>query len=519
MLDKIKTFKNGYDFGNLKGAPKAKIRHIGIPHKVIIRLQHGVGAEVRPIVKEGDNVKAGQIIAIDDESVSSPIHSSVNGVVTDCSYRLSNNEINKSDIKSSNTPEDNKIGNAIVIESDGTTDWVNIDEHLKEVDIKTQEGVFKAVYMSGVSSLGLSGIPTPHNTSSVNPDQVKNIVIDATNSEPFSLPVEAIFNGKRKEFIIGLSIINFLFPDADIDIAIDSNKKETYYGLYNTLNSNEDYIQKGSYSTGKLLDKIVIHPLKPKYPQNQQAILTETVFGKVTGAKGKFSAIEDGVLILNVSDIISVYEAVIDSKPLINRTVALGGTGYNINHGIIVRIGTPISTILSHRHKKGVKARIILNSIMTGETLNNLDLPIERSTHAIIAIHENNEREFQTFMRPGTDRGSFSNTFLSTIFKGNLKRADTNLNGEHRACIACNYCEYVCPVQIYPSLISKYVTHDMAEEAENLKIFDCIECGLCSFVCPSKIPILDHIKEGKETITAGNEEDEDVQEEPVVVSS
>lgn len=509
MIDKTKTFKGGHAFGNLTGMPKAKIRHTGIPDKVTIPLQQGFGAEVKAIVKNGDKVKAGQMIGIDDDSMSTPVHSTVNGTVANCEAIITDSAtITPATGNPKSQPAD-KGRKAIVIESDGTTEWTTTAEYLKDIDHETPEGVFKSLYISGVSALGVSGIPTLHNTSPISPDKVENIIINCTNSEPFSLPVSAFFKGNEKSFITGLTILNFIFPEADIDLAFDSNNKETYYRLFNSLNSKDDYIHKGTYTTGKLLDKICIRPLKPKFPQGNQAILTETIVGKITGNKDEFEAINSGIIILNARDVFCIYEAIIEGRPLIDKVIALGGYGYNVNHGVKVRIGTSIDSIVTHRHRSGIESRLILNSIMTGRTINNHYGYVNKCTNSIIALPENRTREFQNFMRPGLDRDSFSNTFLSSLFKGFFKRNDTNLNGEYRACIACNYCEYACPVNILPFLISKYVKHDMVEDAEGLNIFDCVECGLCSFVCPSKIPVLKHIQEGKEKIRAYAEEEPD----------
>ena len=48
--------------------------------------------------------------------------------------------------------------------------------------------------------------------------------------------------------------------------------------------------------------------------------------------------------------------------------------------------------------------------------------------------------------------------------------------------------------------MSKHVQADMAFEAMEFKLGACIECGLCSYVCHSKIPLMEHIREGKKTV-------------------
>jgi Na+-transporting NADH:ubiquinone oxidoreductase subunit NqrA len=118
-------------------------------------------------------------------------------------------------------------------------------------------------------------------------------------------------------------------------------------------------------------------------------------------------------------------------------------------------------------------------------------------------IPDNRKREFLAFIRPGFRRDSYSRTFMSNFLPSIQKTFDTNMHGEERPCISCNYCEEVCPVSIIPHILSKYVKRSIVDETlANLHIYDCVQCGLCSYVCPSKIPLAQHIKEGMEMLTA-----------------
>ena len=77
MKVKARTFSGGYRFKSFAGQPNEELVEAGIPEKVVIPLAQGVP----PTVKPGEAVKAGQIIGIDDDSISNPVHSTVNGIV------------------------------------------------------------------------------------------------------------------------------------------------------------------------------------------------------------------------------------------------------------------------------------------------------------------------------------------------------------------------------------------------------------------------------------------------------
>ena len=55
-----------------------------IPKKVKITFNQNIGAPAKPIVKAGDKVSVGQVIAdVDEKSLGLPIHSSINGTIVD----------------------------------------------------------------------------------------------------------------------------------------------------------------------------------------------------------------------------------------------------------------------------------------------------------------------------------------------------------------------------------------------------------------------------------------------------
>ena len=60
---------------------------------------------------------------------------------------------------------------------------------------------------------------------------------------------------------------------------------------------------------------------------------------------------------------------------------------------------------------------------------------------------------------------------------------------EHQACINCNQCEPVCPVNISPVALHKLIERQNDELAGNSGLAACIECGICDHFCPSEIPL------------------------------
>jgi Na+-translocating ferredoxin:NAD+ oxidoreductase RnfC subunit len=470
MSAKHKTFSRGYEFQNFEGQPQDKLVRTGIPEKIIVPLRQGFGNEVGPVVKPGQKIAAGEIIGRDDESVSSPVHSSVNGRVV---------EIEKIDYLGKETA-------AIVIESDDTDDWQKLEGHLSKWEDLSGEKIGELIYLSGASSLGRVGIPTKFKSSIITPEEVGNVIIQGVGSEVHNPSINVLLKGKRlSHFIEGLKILKKMMTGARFHLALNRLQKSLIDKVSQLLPNN---------------NWINFFTVARKYPVEYDEVITPLLLGG--GFPYGYSAANIGAVVLDIQAVLHVYEAVIEGKPLIERTVALCGPGFKDNPHINVRIGTPLEYINKTRARQNKELRFIRDSALTGAALSDLSLPIDRTFNTIIALSEDTEREFLAFARPGFRKDSYSNTCLSILFKKNSeifqKTCGTNLHGEKRPCIFCTFCQQVCPVGIIPHLLFHYVEKDVIDETLlKYKIFNCIECNLCSYVCPSKISVAQYIKEGK----------------------
>lgn len=468
MNIKKRTFSGGYMFRNVAGQPELKLINLSIPEKVFVPLKQGFGNEVPPVVKVGDKVKAGQIIAYDDNSISTPIHSSVNGTVEE--------------IKKINYFKQQIT--TITIISEGSEGWQTLDGYTTDWEGLPLEKIEELIYLSGVSSLDREGIPTRHKSSIISPQAVENVIIHGVGSEIYNLHLSILLEGKKTfHFVESIRILKKIMPNAHFHLAFAKENKELIEQLSKLLAG---------------LGWIDFYSLEPKYPQGYDEVLIPTILNK--DFPYGYSAANIGVVILNIQAALQVYEAVVLGKPLIERTVALCGTGFKERPHIKVRIGTPLAHISKGRTKTDKELRFVLNSLLTGVSLSDLSLPISRNFSHIIALPEGKTREFLAFMRPGIEKSSYSNTFLSKILR-TKKKFSTNVQGEKRPCVFCNFCQEVCPVSIIPHLIYHHIDRDIVDERlMNFGIFNCIDCNLCSFVCPSKIPVARCIKNGQDKL-------------------
>ena len=79
----MKTFKiGGVHPAENKLSAASPIREAALPKQAVFSMFQHIGAPAKPIVKKGDVVKVGTMIAEAGGFVSAPVHSSVSGTVS-----------------------------------------------------------------------------------------------------------------------------------------------------------------------------------------------------------------------------------------------------------------------------------------------------------------------------------------------------------------------------------------------------------------------------------------------------
>lgn len=454
-------FCGGYVFRNFQGTPQLETQTMPAPQLVLLPL--GIGIE--PKVAVGKKVMAGEIIGQDQAQLLTPVFASISGTVKEIADMVEYGQTVK----------------AIVIESNGQQEAITLPSATSEWQKLTPKAMSSIFIQSGVSGLGANGLPTLGKTNRLDARQVKYLVVSALATYPMAPKTSATCENRLAEAAQGVAILKHFYGNPATYIGYSKKEPDVGKALKSALaNSN-----------------ITIRGLSPRYPQEFPEILTSSLTGQVVPDGLKADAI--GAVVVSLADALAVYDAVVVGRPCISKMVALCGTGFAKNLLVKVRLGTPLSEILTqygrpdHVEKRLLRGTALLGEVATPTT------PIGIQDNCITYLEEERHRQFFAFLRPGLRADSYSNTFVAGILPL-AKKAETNLHGEGRPCIHCGYCENVCPRPLYPHLLHKYCTHDLAEDALQLRLKACIECGLCSYVCPSKISILSDIQKGKKEL-------------------
>ena len=159
LFKKLPGVSLPHNKGTAKTAPVA----MPTPASVLMPLSMHIGAPATPVVKTGDIVTVGQVIAEASGYVSAKIHSSVSGKVKNTDTTILSN---------------GRKVSAILIESDGLNTPCDT---LAPREVNTLEELVNAVKDSGIVGLGGAGFPT---AVKLNVKSVEEIVINGAECEP-----------------------------------------------------------------------------------------------------------------------------------------------------------------------------------------------------------------------------------------------------------------------------------------------------------------------------------------------
>lgn len=410
-----------------------KIEVLAIPKQVVIPLGQHIGAPAVAVVKKGDMVKVGTLLAKAGGFVSANIHSSVSGKVNKIDSVLDASGYKKP---------------AIYIDVMGDEWEETIDRSdtvVRECTLSSKEIIDK-IAAAGIVGLGGATFPTQVKLTPPPGSKAEIVIVNAVECEPYLTSDHSLMLEKGEQILVGVTL---LMKAVNVDkavIGIENNKPDAIAHLQK-LAANYKGIE--------------VMPLQMKYPQGGEKQLIDAVIHRQV--KSGALPISEGALVQNVGTVYAVYEAVQKNKPLFERIVTVTGNALANPSNFLVRIGTPIRCLIEAAG--GIPentGKIIGGGPMMGKALINADVPVTKGSSGVLLLTKE-----ESVRKPMHD------------------------------CIRCGKCVNVCPMGLNPAFLMKYTVYKRWDLAEANHIQDCIECGSCSFTCPANRPLLDQIRLGK----------------------
>jgi Na+-transporting NADH:ubiquinone oxidoreductase subunit A len=190
---------------------------------------------------------------------------------------------------------------------------------------------------------------------------------------------------------------------------------------------------------------------------------------------------------IGYQDVIAIGKLFVSGRLWVERVVALGGPVVEKPRLLRTRLGANLEELTAGELVPGY-SRVISGSVLGGRTARGAYAYLGRYHQQVSCLHEGDERQLLHYLRPGVNKHSVLNIFISRLSGGKKFALDTSTNGSARAMVPVGAYEQVMPLDILPTQLLRYLIVGDTEMAQKLGCLELDEedLALCTYVCPGK---------------------------------
>ncbi|MGZ8164238.1 MAG: RnfABCDGE type electron transport complex subunit C [Methylobacter sp.] len=421
-----------------------------LPKKLYIPLQQHVGKPAEPVIKVGEKVLKGQLLAYSQGLISAPVHAPSSGIIVD--------------VNDYPAPHPSALPiRTIVLETDGKDEWIEtqvIDDPFK---LNPEEISFR-VGAAGIVGLGGATFPTAVKLNMGRENRVNTLIINGSECEPYLCCDDRLMQERAEQIIDGVRLmLHGMTNSPGANLHLPEGCRTGRYGMKTenavvAIEDNKPLAFLAMRAAAEPYAPVNVIQIPTRYPMGWDRQLIRYVTGKEVPVGCRSSEI--GVTIHNVGTAYAVHKAIRYGQPLLSRIVTVAGGAVKRPMNVEVPFGTLISELFSFCEVSSDEiARIIMGGPMMGDSLPHVALPTVKATSGILAL----------------TRSELKNT-------------------DEQPCIRCASCVSVCPAGLRPLDMANNIRINQLDAAVDLGLKDCISCGCCSYICPSNIPLVQYFK-------------------------
>lgn len=448
-MSKTIKIKKGLNI-KLKGEAEKVTANVDLTNQFSLKPTDFHGLTPKMVVKEGDKVKAGDVVFHDkyqeDIKFCAPVSGEISAIVRGAKRRILEVRITAdSDIQYA---EMTKIDPKSVSKEDAKA-------------FLLASGLWPFIKTRPIDVIAK---PT---------DNPKAIFISAFDSHPLAPDYNFVMEGEAENFQAGLDIISKLTDG------------KTHLTLNNASDSNEAF---------KNAKGVEIHHINGLHPA-----------GNVGTQIHHIDPINKGerVWTVNALDVALIGKIANTQRFDLTKMIALTGSEVTAPKYYKTIIGANVAPFLKNNINEG-NVRVISGNVLTGDKIEK-DNYIGFYSHQLTVIPEGDNARFsftEGWMEPGFKKFSVSRTYFSWLSPNKKRVIDTNSNGEERAFVVTGELEKVFPFDILPMHLTKACIYNDLDQMENLGIYEVApeDFALCEFICTSKVNMQSVIREGLDEV-------------------
>jgi len=416
------SFKHGvHPPENKEETNKLPIRQFSFAPLIILPTQQHIGAPSKIIVREGQEVARGQLLAVADGYMSVPMHSPVSGIIR---------KISKVPVISGQMTE------GIYLEPFHSSGQEVLEGSPVSLDASPEQ-ILKGIQDAGIVGLGGAAFPTHVKLKIPDGKSCEFLIINGIECEPYLTTDHRVMLEQADDIFMGIRYLLKATGAKEVIIGIEANKQDA-----------ADHLTKKIPSGMAVSVKVV--PVK--YPQGAEKMLITSLLGKEVPSGGL--PIDVHAVVVNVATTAEIGRLLPHGQGIQERVITISGPGVKKKGNYLIPIGTPLRYVLEQVGAADNISEVYMGGPMMGVAVSNLDISIVKGTSGIIVFGEQDINKTDKIF-PCIKCGacvdacpiSLNPSKLGILAKSEayvMMADEFNLMD----CFECGSCSFVCPSNI-----------------------------------------------------------------------
>ena len=357
LLQRYPTFSHGIH------PPESKddtcglaIRQFPFAPVLLIPFSQHIGNPAVPVVREGQEVGRGQVLARAEGFVSVSQHAPATGVVRRIGLMPSIS---------------GKMVEGVYLEPlPGSSQEVAEGEPCN-LDTATPGEIIAAIQAAGIVGLGGAAFPTHVKLKPPEGDTIETLILNGVECEPYLTTDHRVMLEHPTDVYTGIRYLLKATGAERAIIGIEANKLDAADALREAKPTDMP---------------VSVDVVRVKYPQGAEKMLITALLDREVPSGGLPADV--GCVVANVATAAEIGRLLPHGRGIQERVVTLTGPAVSRKGNYRIPIGTPLRFALEQVGASADVSRVFLGGPMMGQALSNLDIPITKGVSGFVAFTE-----------------------------------------------------------------------------------------------------------------------------------
>ena len=396
-------------------------RRLPFPDEIVLPLSQHIGRPADALVKPGDRVERGDVIAKASGFISSHVHATAAGTVKSIEHWPHPAGAMQPSVRIAVDPHSTQLQRPRLV------------PHWDEVPA---EQLSEEISKAGIVGLGGAAFPSHVKMRPPEDQPVDVLMVNGCECEPYLTSDHRTMLEQPHRVHQGIRIVLRALGINRAVIGIESNKPDAIAVMRETAPDDLD---------------VSVMELQVKYPQGAEKMLIKAVTGREVPSGKLPSSV--GALVQNVATTASVAKVFETGEPLIERIMTISGRGIRQPGNWVIPFGTRLRDVITACGGfTEDAAEIVFGGPMMGQSQASLDVPVLKATGGILVLSKDEckHQEILPCIRCGKCVDACP-VFLNPQHLGALARVDRfeeMVEANLGDCMLCGCCSFVCPSNI-----------------------------------------------------------------------